>query len=320
MRAPTAESSRTNVWMRCGEKRAMRNPTHKRAMMPAPPRQKARAQRSAPKSLLSQDGSQVRNQAVLAECRKHDDAGKIQKGPLRSAAATVTPPADKSSSWTATVSGRLRTNSAVRATPAERRRPATHRRYATMMRDRPLDQRRDENRAHSADGENERECESSSLMKPREYGARVRKLRRSVGDESQHKKCEIELPDVWSESAERSEGQGEDQDRWQDDTSGWKAIKQKPNAGGNQSDSNCRKGEGATDRFTLPAKRCMQRIQEEAEGVRHDGSKATITPANAAATTAQPAYEGNSRSLLGECLFRSLSGRILQRVVEYPML
>src|SRR5271170_4527419 len=142
------------------------------------------------------------------------------------------------------------------------------------MRNRPLNKWRDKDRANSTAGENYSERESSALVKPREHGARIRKLRGSVRDQSQHKKCEIELPDVWSESAERSERQCEDQDRRQYDAPRREAIEQKSNAGRNQSDGDRRERESAADGFPLPSERSVERIQEEAERVRDDGSKA----------------------------------------------
>jgi hypothetical protein len=142
-----------------------------------------------------------------------------------------------------------------------------------MMLDRPLRERRDENRADAAAGEYQRKSETSVLVKPGEHSARIRKLCRTVGDQSQHKKCEIELPYVWSKPAERSERQREDEDRRQDDTPRWKAIEQEPDAWRNQGYGNRRECEGAADGFALPAKRRMQGIQEEAKGVRNDRSK-----------------------------------------------
>ena len=68
------------------------------------------------------------------------------------------------------------------------------------------------------------------LVKPREHSARIRKLRRTIGNQPQHKKCDIEPRYVWSKPAKRSERQRKDQDRRQDDAPGWKAIKQKPYA------------------------------------------------------------------------------------------
>ena len=55
---------------------------------------------------------------------------------------------------------------------------------------------------------------------------------------------------------------------------GWKAIEEKPYTWRNEGDSNCCEREGSTDGFALPAKCRVQRIQEEAEGVRNDRSEA----------------------------------------------
>jgi hypothetical protein len=121
-------------------------------------------------------------------------------------------------------------------------------------------------------------------------------------------KGEIDLPDVWSESAERRERQREDQDRRQDDAPGWEAIKQKSDAGRDKSYGDRRQCECATDGLPFPSKRSMQRIQEEAERVQDDRSKAHHHSCKCGGhhAPANVVTRAFARCLRGDCLVHRL--------------
>src|SRR6202044_2827828 len=74
--------------------------------------------------------------------------------------------------------------------------------------------------------------------------------------------------------AERSKSQPEDQDRRQDDAPWRKAIEQYSNSRRHQGHGDGRQSKCAANRFALPAESSVQWVEEEAERVRNDGSKA----------------------------------------------
>src|ERR1700722_7255643 len=75
----------------------------------------------------------------------------------------------------------------------------------SVMLDSPLCDRGNEDGAHSAAREQQREGESSVPMKPCEHGTRIRELRGPIRYQPEHKEGEIEPPDARPKSAERSE-------------------------------------------------------------------------------------------------------------------
>ncbi len=143
-----------------------------------------------------------------------------------------------------------------------------------VMINHPLRQRRDHNGPDATTGKDHSDRKPAPALEPGKDRAGVSELRGPIGDKTKHEVRQVEPLDARPKPAQRRQREREDHDRWKNDPAWREAVKQDADSRRNDRDGDRSQGKGAGDSLALPAKGRMQRIEKQAEGVRHDGSEA----------------------------------------------